>query len=1561
MNKKLRAVIGQCLAVSLLLTTVFSAPLLEQGQNTYAETEAGAVATHQIASSEDWPTDIPAGETYVLTNSITLEAGQQIENLEGTLDGQGYTVTLADQALAKNVSGTIENLGVAGSQTLNFAGVSGSMAETLSGTIQNAYSTVDINTSGWSDIGGLVGKLQGGTIRNCYYGGTSSAMFANGLVAEGYGGSIANCLATIGFGAVGVNNPKPETVNYEKVTAAALQTEETVTKLNQDLADTGFQFALPGGGGLPVLVPASGGGSTPAVTTAVVDFTAQAENGFLCAPQKGVEVRSDLAEQYGLVDNVEGQVSALDVLVKAHEEIFGDVDGMLELYPSGWIKTVFAVPDAAFGFALNGSTTTTMIGDTPVESGAALEFWLYQDTASWGDGYVHFSQDGTDATELSALALTAGEPKFLYVRGYSIAWGKDASPMTAKKGLQVAVVSEDGGLTDLPGAVTGDDGKVSLTFPEAGTYNITLYAPSGTGPVVMHLFPVTVQAAAPGPITEPVAKPADESQITHIKSQSDLDRINFTQEGAFYVLDNDITVDSSYWVFDNLAGVFDGQGHTVTFANPYAGLFAGVSETGVVQNTYFTGSLGGSNQRGPVGYTLKGTIVNCYSDVTGDAASGFAKTLDGGQLLNAYSISTAKNGVLFAKGTAGRIENTYWLQGSKNPVAGTVTVVGSGEKTEAEMKTKDFAALLNLHKGTHGTAWGQSSTGYPYFGADQGYVPETPGLEENRYPVELTLQGSTEKIELTGQELAVGKEEANAFGFYGTFALKDVPADSQIAWSLEAVTPEKSMMVGADSGQLFVYQDGEGVLTATEIKADGSQERAASIRIKASTKKITDIKLFIDGTEVSGDYTVQGSEWKEIQVKALYQGATEYVSAPENLFQYLPGDESYIKNMGFNSFYFKKPGTAAITVSVKSNPTVSKTLSVTSEYVPVESVKPAISGTKVLHGRNANSENSIKFIPEIATVIVTPENASCRNDFTITSSNPEVAEYVGSMVLGYVPLKAGTTTFTATIHDNGKDVPGTSQVTYVYQNPLQSIGVGTPEVTVKNNTDTTLDLTFVGEKSGLGYSVTEPGIVWTYDKPDIVKIEQTGSGWKRDESAPDNNCWIPGTTYRVSAINEGVVVATGTPLDLTGGASPIVVKITVKAGDAQAADVDAIVNKVTAGVTERVLQKEYAYGDEWTIYELARSGTGLTDTQKQSYLRSVTAEIKTWKSDEQATDIERTAMALLALGQDITNVDGSNVAAMIYNHPELGRQGSNGFAWGLLALDMKQTPIPSGATWTRETMVQELLKYQKADGGFGLDVTGPSGVDITAMALQALAPYKEGRPEVQKAVEDGFAYLKKQQKADCGFGDNLESAAQVLLAMVANDMDPVSTVDGFGTPYKNIITFMDQYYLPDAGEFRHVISGKGNGMATIQGLQSMTAYKLWRAGGTYWDLTEPLVDGGGKDPVKPKPQDPVPTTATTRPEAAVSGSQSEGGTHIDASASAGTGAEPQEKDVAIGWTFSGETYEAEAANLGGDASPADEAAQSGRAMNLWLMAGILAAVAVAAGIWLVAKRKKETE
>ena len=119
-------------------------------------------------------------------------------------------------------------------------------------------------------------------------------------------------------------------------------------------------------------------------------------------------------------------------------------------------------------------------------------------------------------------------------------------------------------------------------------------------------------------------------------------------------------------------------------------------------------------------------------------------------------------------------------------------------------------------------------------------------------------------------------------------------------------------------------------------------------------------------------------------------------------------------------------------------------------------------------------------------------------------------------------------------------------------------------------------------------------------------------------------------------------------------------------------------------------------------------------------------------SRAKATEWHRISLAVLAAGGDPTsfgkNADGSAIdliADGTYDRGRtapLGRQGINGWIWGLIALDSMRYPVPDGAFYTRDDLITAILSQQLCDGGFAL--TGSAAdPDITAMAVQALAPY----------------------------------------------------------------------------------------------------------------------------------------------------------------------------------------------------------------------------------------------
>lgn len=969
--------------------------------------------------------------------------------------------------------------------------------------------------------------------------------------------------------------------------------------------------------------------------------------------------------------------------------------------------------------------------------------------------------------------------------------------------------------------------------------------------------------------TEPVAIP-DGSNVIEIKSAADFTGAfddGKQTEGVFYALTADITLSKGdyVWMMNDFEGVLDGQGHTITLDGKTKLFdFANIGETGIVQNTRFVAASVGnaSGAQGVLGNALKGAVLNCGFDVqtgTGLRSSGIAKTLDGGVISNCYVIGSPQNAFV-SEAASGRILNSYWMESVNNPLSAEC-MMDCSAMAGSDMRTLAFVAQMNTHRGTAGAVWGQNSDGYPYFGPNLPYTE--PGTEPNEYEVLFTPATDGASSFVIEGQLAINRADVDQFQKAGTLSLPDydVPEGCSIEWN----SNHRDIRCTLDTGELYAAVVGEAIITADLIGPDGAKiSTLAFIPVAVIEGNMEDIKLFVNDTDVTdGVIELAGSEEARIVVHARFSGSDEYRPVNPSLFTYMPQNQELIdKEPQYASFHFEKPGETVLEVACIADPSVKAAVSAKSTYVAAQSIKPGISGTFTVHGRNANDWQSHppRFNPDRSGVVIEPSNASYTDCayWSISSSDESIGVYTDD---AYVPVSGGTVTYTATLIDpqTGAEVSGTSEVTYEYANPLQEVSAPSASIALPRNTKQDISLVFSGVNDDAGWSVTEPSLEWSYDKEGIVSIYRSGSegSWKRVEGAPDYNVFVLSAGYEVEAFAEGTVVATGTPVDQTAGAKPVVLTITVTPGeDLSVVDIGKIVSGGSSVATQNLAElhasRGYSYGDEWDVLALLRSGAGISPDDLSAYYWSVVEEVKSWRASEKPTDIERVALALTSMGKDITDVEGVDLAAMIYNHPTLLRQGYNAVIFALIALDAAGIEPPSDAIWTRASLLSALLEAQHGDGGFGLTLDGASGIDITAMALQALAPYRtaDGSSDVDRAIERGIAYLAGQlQKPQYSYSTS-EAQSQVIMALAVLGVDPLEA--GFGNEYRNIFSsFMDSFASGDGG-FSTVPGGETTAMSTAQALQAFESYRRYAAGEeSFWQLSSQP-----ERPVNPKPSEP---------------------------------------------------------------------------------------------------------
>lgn len=285
---------------------------------------------------------------------------------------------------------------------------------------------------------------------------------------------------------------------------------------------------------LPTTAWAADTTKTTTPTTVNVDFTAQAEGAFLIAPQFNVAVSINEAEKFGYTDSVDG-VSALDVLVKAHEIIIGEdedsIKASLEVNDYGYITTIFGEKTGNCGFTINGETphddilvdyknapggktyTGYTIAQAEVKNNDVLEFYIYQDSHTL-DNYPLYKQNGKTCAELS---VKPGSDVTLTLDGYCIGY-YGCVPMQALEEYDQIEAIEDAHfawvtadedaavVTGIPNAVSDENGAVTFSAPETeGVCYLTAYMPADeiknnyATPIIMHLLKVTVDKDAVEP------------------------------------------------------------------------------------------------------------------------------------------------------------------------------------------------------------------------------------------------------------------------------------------------------------------------------------------------------------------------------------------------------------------------------------------------------------------------------------------------------------------------------------------------------------------------------------------------------------------------------------------------------------------------------------------------------------------------------------------------------------------------------------------------------------------------------------------------------------------------------------------------------------------------------------------------------------------------------------------------------------------------------------------------------------------------------------------------------
>lgn len=267
---------------------------------------------------------------------------------------------------------------------------------------------------------------------------------------------------------------------------------------------------------------------------------------------------------------------------------------------------------------------------------------------------------------------------------------------------------------------------------------------------------------------------------------------------------------------------------------------------------------------------------------------------------------------------------------------------------------------------------------------------------------------------------------------------------------------------------------------------------------------------------------------------------------------------------------------------------------------------------------------------------------------------------------------------------------------------------------------------------------------------------------------------------------------------------------------------------------------------EWEILGLARSGQEVDASVYSRYKSGIIDVVKENKGilhDKKYTEYSRVVLALTALGEDVTNVGGYNLLQPLSDFEQTVWQGVNGAIWALIAFDSKNYEIPKaedGKTQnSREKLIEHILSKEVKGGGWSM--SGAADTDVTAMAIQALAPYYKTNSAVKAAVDRGLTILSNKQEADGGFGtwgtSTSESCSQVIVALSAMGID-ANADKRFVKNGKSALQGLLGYFVSTGG-FRHVKTAGYDQMATEQGYYALTAYSRFKNGeNRLYDMTD---------------------------------------------------------------------------------------------------------------------------
>lgn len=270
--------------------------------------------------------------------------------------------------------------------------------------------------------------------------------------------------------------------------------------------------------------------------------------------------------------------------------------------------------------------------------------------------------------------------------------------------------------------------------------------------------------------------------------------------------------------------------------------------------------------------------------------------------------------------------------------------------------------------------------------------------------------------------------------------------------------------------------------------------------------------------------------------------------------------------------------------------------------------------------------------------------------------------------------------------------------------------------------------------------------------------------------------------------------------------------------------------QAAAYALQKYAQPEACAAD-WSVMALARGGADVPEGYFDGYYASVEAYVADKGGvlhERKYTEYSRLVLALTAIGKDPCDVAGYDLLRPLGDFDAVNLQGINGTIFALLALDSGGYDVPqdpdAAVQATREGYLRYILDAQLPNGGWTL-AGGSADADLTAMALCALAPYREDA-DTAAAVERGLSCLSDLQGSDGGFvaygAQSCETVCQVILAITSLGIAPDDA--RFVKNGAALSSALARFAQTDGG-YAHTPNGGTDSMASEQALCALAALR----------------------------------------------------------------------------------------------------------------------------------------